>query len=339
MKRVALFTLNSGDGGQRQYESAVLAAVVRLGSEPQLDLVRARSLRSTADGEVRLPLRQAPSAPLGVQHVLTRAALRRFDLVHRCDLRLPSHPREVLTIHDTAWVHFVDAPTPAPASLRSVASARAVLAPSRFAADEIAEHLGRDDVIVALNGVDARISTTPPAQPELLTRWGLNRPFVLCSGGNAARKNVASLLAAWDRLGLHSHQLALTGTGVAIQSGSGVVRLGELSRPDYLAALAAADLVVVPSTYEGFGLPAVEAMAAGIPVIASDRASLPEVCGDAALLVEPTAEGLAEGLAAGLHDDELRSTLVSRGRVHVAPFTWERSAQIHLELYRSALSE
>jgi glycosyltransferase involved in cell wall biosynthesis len=95
--------------------------------------------------------------------------------------------------------------------------------------------------------------------------------------------------------------------------------------------------VVVPSTYEGFGLPALEAMAVGVPVVAADRSSLPEVCGDAAYLVEPDGPGLAGGLAAALDGGPDTRAMVGRGRIRAERFSWEASVAAHAELWRSCV--
>jgi glycosyltransferase involved in cell wall biosynthesis len=102
--------------------------------------------------------------------------------------------------------------------------------------------------------------------------------------------------------------------------------------------MAGALAVVVPSTYEGFGLPALEAMAAGAPVVAARAGALPEVCGEAAVLVAPTPDGLARGISDLANDEALRANLSSRGRLRAREFTWAAAAEGHLSAYGRAFS-
>jgi len=91
---------------------------------------------------------------------------------------------------------------------------------------------------------------------------------------------------------------------------------------------------VLPSLYEGFGLPPLEAMACGTPVICSNRGSLPEVAGDAALLVEPEAGEITAALEKIWKDEALRSGLSRRGRKRAASFSWEKTAAETLNVYK-----
>ena len=99
-----------------------------------------------------------------------------------------------------------------------------------------------------------------------------------------------------------------------------------------------ASAVVVPSTYEGFGLPALEAMVCGTPVVAARRGALPEVCGDAALLVEPDGAAIAEGIERVLAEEALAGDLRDRGLRRAAEFDWDIAARRHLQVYRAALA-
>ena len=155
------------------------------------------------------------------------------------------------------------------------------------------------------------------------------------------RKNLAGLAAAWPRVRSvrPDAMLAMSGppdgTRPLFGPLAGTVRLGRVDDAHSCRVMAAASAVVVPSIYEGFGLPALEAMAVGVPVVAVARSSLPEVCGDAAVLVEPDGAGLAYGLIAALDAGPDTTAMVERGRNRAAAFTWEASAEAHAALWRS----
>jgi glycosyltransferase involved in cell wall biosynthesis len=116
-----------------------------------------------------------------------------------------------------------------------------------------------------------------------------------------------------------------------------VVYAGAVSRELHARLTATALCVVVPSTYEGFGLPALEAIGAGTPVVASAGSSLDEVCGEAALLVAPHDEDLAKGLTELAADEDLRRLKGELGRARSTQFNWETSAREHLRAYDDAL--
>jgi len=98
-----------------------------------------------------------------------------------------------------------------------------------------------------------------------------------------------------------------------------------------------ATLVVVPSTYEGFGLPALEGMACGVPVVAARRGALPEVCANAGLLVEPDGASLAKGIDRVLTDEKLANDLRHNGPKRAAEFDWDFAAHEHLRVYAEVL--
>ncbi len=275
---------------------------------------------------------------------------RRADLLY-CPANLAplASRRNAVVIHDVAalahpewygrtygaWQRLV-----LPALARR---ARLVLTVSRFARDEIVERLGvpEDSIAVVPNGVSGDFSPTAdpgPAREAL----GLDRPYVLTLATRSARKNIAVLgeaAAALQPLGIE-----LVSAGGA----RGYLRGGEQPPgralgyvPERLlpGLYAGALALAMPSLYEGFGLPCLEAMACGTPVVAADRAALPETCGGAALLADPAdGEAFATALVRAATDQEERARLIAAGRERAAAFTWKRSAELTDAALASALA-
>jgi glycosyltransferase involved in cell wall biosynthesis len=172
------------------------------------------------------------------------------------------------------------------------------------------------------------------------------RPYVLAVSTLEPRKNLERLIAAWSSLSAEAragHVLALVGpTGwdaapiLAAARDQDAQLLGRVSEDELRALYAGASVFAYPSLYEGFGLPVLEAMAAGAPVLTSNVSSLPEVAGDAALLVDPTdVEAIGAALTRLLADPALADDLRGRGRARAASFSWERAARETLALLRS----
>jgi len=112
-----------------------------------------------------------------------------------------------------------------------------------------------------------------------------------------------------------------------------VVFLGRVSDALVPGLLAGADAVVVPSLYEGFGLPVIESMAAGTPTVVASTSSLVEVAGDAAILVRTTGPEIADGIAAVLSQAIDCESLVAKGKLRASTFSWERCAQEHAAIW------
>ena len=271
------------------------------------------------------------------QLALPVAARRAGLLLSPANLAPLAYPRNAVVIHDSApfrepsWYTRLYGAWHRTALPRIARRARLVIAPSEHMRAELIElfALPGDSVAAIAPGVDPSFSTPGDPQP-LVRRHGIDRPYALAVGTDGPRKNLALL----DRI---APELARNGLDVVIagssrpylpQGGAGgrARRLGYVADEDLPALYAGAAVFAMPSLYEGFGLPCVEAMAAGTPVVAADRAALPEACGGAALLADPgDPDAFAAALlrAAGTERDRL----VAAGRERAAALTWRRTAE------------
>jgi glycosyltransferase involved in cell wall biosynthesis len=172
--------------------------------------------------------------------------------------------------------------------------------------------------------------------------------IVFSAGAVQKRKNIARLVGAFESLD-NSWTLALAGSlgfggeeiGSRIEASparSRIKLLGYVSPEELATWYARASIFAFPSLDEGFGMPVLEAMAAGAAVLTSDRSALPEVAGDAALLVDPTdAEAMAHALGRLAGDEDLRNTLAARGLARAHTFTWDKAVRETWNIYRELL--
>jgi glycosyltransferase involved in cell wall biosynthesis len=246
--------------------------------------------------------------------------------------------RNVLTLHDVAALRHPEAYSRAYVAYqqrllpRLARRARLVITVSEFSRGELVDVLGIDpeSVTVIAEGVDERF--TSGIDPTAATgRYGLDRPYVLVVGTASARKNLGVLEQAGLALAERGVDLVLAGSGRGYLRDPGVSirRLGYIDEELLPALYAGARAVALPSMYEGFGLPCLEAMACGVPVVAADRGALPETCGDAALLVSPDSPAdFAAALLAAACDEDERLRLANAGLERAATFSWSRTAAL-----------
>jgi glycosyltransferase involved in cell wall biosynthesis len=281
----------------------------------------------------------------------------RVSTFHGTNFVLPPLARAggVVTVHDLAYLRYADTVTGdaaeyaalVPDALRRGAH---VLAVSQAMADEIADEYGlpADRITVAHHGVDPAWSQAEPAGPDDLTRLGLPDRYVLFAGNLEPRKNLGMLLRAHRaarRVDPTVPPLVLAGPAGWGDRWQGtppdpadVVVAGYLADEDLRAVVAGAAAVCMPSHYEGFGLPVLEALAAGRPVLASDIPAHREIAGDLAVLLpatEPDAWSSALTTTEALDGPAERAAR----RGHGATFTWTASARAHLGAYAQATSE
>ena len=265
--------------------------------------------------------------------------------------RRPGAPPAAVYVHDLAfrlrpaevpWQQRLYMGTVMGQALRS---AGAVLVPSETT---------RRDVLAAypLPGLEGRVTVIPeglstPAEAGDLP-VGIEPGFILAVGTVEPRKNYSRLLAAYRRLRSRPGavpivigrkagvpQLVIAGrpgwaygdTLQRIQAEPGVRFLGHVDEPTLAALYQSASMLAFPSLYEGFGLPLLEAMAAGLPAVIGRSGALPELAAGAAVEVDPEdVESIAAGLEKLLSDPALRKKLTEAGRRRAAEFTWDRAA-------------
>lgn len=242
--------------------------------------------------------------------------------------------------------------------LEAGARADAIIAVSDCSRRDILEQLrippsSHEKVRRVFNGVAERFSPSPadPASPPRRP-FGPGRPArLLYVGRSDPYKNLPGLIRAMAIVRERSpFPVALQIAGSKDERYPEAPRLanelglddlvhwtGFLDDDRLLAAYRSADLLVQPSTYEGFGLPVIEAMACGTPVVCSRAGSLPEVAGDAARMIDPDdPNDLADGILHVLQDDELAEQLAFRGVARAAAFTWDRTARETIAVYETA---
>ncbi|MDP1819871.1 MAG: glycosyltransferase family 1 protein [Acidimicrobiales bacterium] len=278
-----------------------------------------------------------------------------IDLVHGSNfVAPPSRRARVATVHDLTFLHHPELCTPDVLEYeglvrRQLRTGAWVHTPSRFVRDEVVHLLGADPARV----VAVPLGVTPGASPRPSRGRDLagGDRYVLAVGTVEPRKDLPTLVSAFDALATDHPDLRLVLAGpegwgtralddAVARAGHAtrIVRLGFVSEADRGGLVAGAAAVAVPSRYEGFGLSAAEAMAAGTPVVASDAGSHPEVVGEAGLLVPP---GDPDAMGAALHrvlsDPVLADTLRQRGRERAAQLTWTATADGIVDLWRRAI--
>lgn len=276
-----------------------------------------------------------------------------YDVAHSPHpLLLPSRTAaQVVTIHD---LHFLSHPERTSREMRRdypmlarthARRADRIIVSSQFAAEEVQR---------AFDVPRANIAICPAGVPEWAGKLNGGDPngYLLFLGTLDGRKNVRGLLDAYGRLLSRSTRVPrLVLAGGAGQEAS--TWLTEIARPplsghvEYVGYVSAdrraslfqgARVFVLPSFEEGFGLPALEAMAAGVPVVASRRGSLPEVVGEAGLLVDPnSSEALASAIERLLADSSLWQALRQRGQQRAAQFDWAQTAREVRRTYEDAI--
>jgi glycosyltransferase involved in cell wall biosynthesis len=280
-----------------------------------------------------------------------------LDLVHNAGGTAPARSATpyVLTIHDLQPLERRETHSPSKRAYlravlpRAIRGAQAVAVPSDFVRRSVLERFAADPdrVVTIPHGVAHRAASAIPER-EVRARFGLPGPVVLYPAISYPHKDHATLIEAFSRVhAAHPDAvLVLTGGEGACEPDvrrqiarlgleDHVRRTGRVSDADVAGLYEVATVVAVPSVYEGFGLPAAEAMAAGVALVAADATALPEVVGDAGLLVAPgDVPAWADAVSRLLADPGERTRLVGLGRERVQRYTWAANAGAFADLYR-----
>ncbi len=275
------------------------------------------------------------------------------DVVHALNyVAPPAHAPVIMAVHDLTFIRFPELCTPDTLRYgnlirRALDRGALVQTGSEFTAAEIRDEFGVPaDRVVAIHwGVGA----VTDGRAELGAKLAGGSRYVLALGTVEPRKNLPALVRAFSAVASSDPEVRLVVAGpdgwdherfnAALEAAPNrerIVRLGYVTSAQRRDLLAGATIFAYPSRYEGFGLPPLEAMAAGVPVVAGSAGSLPEVLGDAARLVDPLDDDALAGALTDLLDaPDARAALVARGKRQVARYSWDATAARFAQLYRS----
>ncbi len=362
-------------GGIGRYARELTAALAALDQANAYRLFVAGASRTDLPPQLAPNMNWKPTSvsPIWLARIWHRARLPLpvelftgpIDLFHATDFVLPPTlpaTRTLLTVHDLSFVRVPEAASPPLKAYldavvpRSVSRADHILADSAATKRDLIElyHTPAEKVTVLYCGVDKRFTRVHDGVEleEVRAKYGLTGvDYILSVGTVQPRKNYGRVIEALAKLRANGRDLHF-----AIAGGKGWLEgeihhalaktgmtpyvhiLGFVDDDDLPALYSGAQMFMLVSLYEGFGLPILEAMACGTPVIISNLSSLPEVAGEAALLVHPYDEiAITEAVVALNDDAALSARLIKAGYKQAAKFTWTQSAAQLLAIYEELL--
>lgn len=263
----------------------------------------------------------------------TLFAKKRFTVIY--DVAFKHHPKYI----EANNLKFLNRRVP-----EAINKSDKIITISEFTKADIIKfyNIDSDKIIVAHCAVDTYKFKSKPLTTRLKSKYGLQDGYLLYLGTVEPRKNIASLVRAYDKLPDHikaKHPLVLAGGGgwndreirdVIDQASksSNIILPGYIEEEDIPSLYSGAELFLYPSHFEGFGMQLLEAMACGTPVLTAKNSSLTEVGGGAAYYVDDkSVESIMNGIEKLLNEPSLREDLIKKGKQQIKKFSWEKSAQ------------
>jgi glycosyltransferase involved in cell wall biosynthesis len=270
----------------------------------------------------------------------------------------PVHPKSVVTIHDLGYLIEPDSHQPIHrkqlewTTRWNAKAATGLIAVSEATKCDLVNclHVAPDRIQVIHHGVGEEFARAPDSEiAAIREKYRIGSMAILAVGTLQPRKNLTRLIQAFEQLAPRypAAQLVLSGApgwrsdkilhrATVSPFRARIRHLGYVPESDLPALYSSAGVLAFPSLYEGFGLPALEAMACGTPIVAANRSSLPEVCGDAAVLVDPLdTVSIANAIELLLTNEAFRQELIARGFARASKFRWHECAAQTLAFLRS----
>ena len=338
--------------GVGRYTRELIGALENLGVDVRKYAVAFKGEAPDDVARVRMPARAARWTWQKTGRPSVLRLVDGADVIHATNFVLP--PLEgaagVVTIHDLSYLR--EGAFPGADALKelvpwSLERAHRVLVPTRAIADEVLLEYGipADRITVTHEGVSPVFFGATPLSDSALAGMGIARPFVLATGTDAPRKNLQRLLDAWvmSRSALKGWTLVLAGPrgwGPRFGRTDDIHPIGWVGDETLPGLMAAAEVFCYPSSYEGFGLPPLEAMGAGTACLVGRYGAAQEVLGGAALIVDPDdTDAFARELVRLVQDEQLRKNLGVKGKAQASSYTWEKTARTTLDAYLDATSQ